>query len=115
MKVFLSYGSAADQITALRLQTLAAVNRLSVVVPPAFTRESPAPVVESQVARRLGHSHVVLSLIASGLTEACRQETNTGFGIVQNLKAIEAEQNVKTALLALGTVALGLLIFAPQD
>jgi hypothetical protein len=34
---------------------------------------------------------------------------------VQQLKAVDAEQNVKKALLALGTLALGLLIFAPQD
>jgi hypothetical protein len=35
--------------------------------------------------------------------------------IVQQLKAVDAEQNAKKALLALGTLALGLLIFAPQD
>jgi len=36
-------------------------------------------------------------------------------GIVQHLKAIDAGQNAKTVLLALGTLALGLLIFAPSD
>ena len=36
-------------------------------------------------------------------------------GIVRYLKTVDAEKNVKNALLALGTLALGLLIFAPTD
>jgi hypothetical protein len=36
-------------------------------------------------------------------------------GIVQHLKGIKAAQNATKALLALGTLALGLLILAPQD
>jgi hypothetical protein len=36
-------------------------------------------------------------------------------GIVQYLKTIDAKQNAKTALLALGTLALGLLMLAPSD
>ena len=36
-------------------------------------------------------------------------------GIVQHLKTINARQNAKNALLALGTLALGLLILAPSD
>jgi hypothetical protein len=36
-------------------------------------------------------------------------------GIVRYLKTVDAEKNVKNALLALGTLALGLLIFAPAD
>jgi hypothetical protein len=35
--------------------------------------------------------------------------------MVRYLKTVNAEQNVKTALLALGTLALGLLIFAPAE
>ena len=41
MKVFISYGDAADQVTALRLQALGAVNGLTVYVPPAYTRHTP--------------------------------------------------------------------------
>lgn len=154
MKVFLSYGSAGDQVTALRLQALAAVNGLTAYVPPAYTRDSKAGVLDGDTASRIGDADVVLGVIATGLSEACRQEINTGLalrkptivmaelgyardlapvlganvividpaapeqaehGIVQHLKAIDAEQSAKTALLALGTVALGLLIFAPQD
>jgi hypothetical protein len=36
-------------------------------------------------------------------------------GIVQYLKAVDAEQTTKRDLLALGTLALGLLIFAPSN
>jgi hypothetical protein len=35
--------------------------------------------------------------------------------IVQVLKKTELEQETKVALMALGTLALGLLLFAPQD
>ena len=35
--------------------------------------------------------------------------------IVQILKQTEIEQAAKTALIALGTLALGLMLFAPQD
>lgn len=35
------------------------------------------------------------------------------FGIVQHPKQIDAQQNAKKALLALGTLVLGLLILAP--
>lgn len=154
MKVFISYGSAADQVTALRLQALAAVNGLTVYVPPAYTRQSSTPLIDPQSGQKLNDAEIVLGVIGSGLTEACRQELNTAIslrktaivmadptvapqlapyfgsnlvvvdpgnpdraeiGIVQHLKAVDAEQNTKKALLALGTLALGLLIFAPTD
>jgi hypothetical protein len=35
--------------------------------------------------------------------------------MVQHFKTIDAQQNAKTAPLALGTLALGLLILAPSD
>ena len=35
--------------------------------------------------------------------------------IVEHLKQIDAQQNAKTALLALGTLVLGLLILAPSE
>jgi hypothetical protein len=159
MKVFISYGAAADQVTALRLQALAAVKGLSVYVPPAYTRHGVHP--DPEPSQNLDASDLVLGVIGSslgvlggGLSEACRQELNAGvaagkptivmadpavapqlqphFGphlitidpahpdraelaIVEYLKSIDAEQNAKKALIALGTLALGLLIFAPQE
>ncbi|HEY1755925.1 MAG TPA: hypothetical protein VGG72_11050 [Bryobacteraceae bacterium] len=154
MKVFISYGDASDQITALRLQALGAVNGLTVYVPPAFTRQSVPPFLDPEVAQKLNESEVVLGVVGMGLTEACRRELNAGLGlrktmivmaypafasqlqpyfgssvvvidpaspgeaeigIVGHLKTIHAQQSAKTALLALGTLALGLLILAPAD
>jgi len=154
MKVFISYGSAADQVTALRLQALGAVNGLTVYVPPAHTRQSPAVLLDPESGQKLKDADVVLGVIGAGVSEACRQELNTSralpkptivmsdplfaaqlqpyFGpnlvvidpvnpdrtelaIVQHLKSIDAGQKAKKALIALGTLALGLLILAPQD
>ena len=154
MKVFISYGSAADQVTALRLQALAGVNGLTVYVPPAHTRQGSTPLIDPQSAQKLSETEILLGVVGSRLTEACRQELNTGIAlhkttivmahphvapqlqsyvgpnlviidpanpdraeleIVQHLKAMDAEQNAKKALLALGTLALGLLIFAPSE
>ncbi len=154
MKVFISYGNAADQVTALRLQALGAVNDLTVYVPPAFTRQGVPALLDPVTAQKLNEAEVVLGVVGAGLTEACRQELNAGMalhknmivmsypafapqlqtyfasnlvvidpanpdgaeiGIVRHLKTIDARQNAKTALLALGTLALGLLILAPAD
>jgi hypothetical protein len=154
MKVFISYGDARDQITALRLQALGAVNGLTVYVPPAWTRQGTHALVDPDAAQKLNEAEVVLGVVGSGLTEACRQELNAGaalrksmivmtypesapqlqphfgpnlvvidpanadtaeIGIVQHLRTINAQQNAKTALLALGTLALGLLLLAPSD
>jgi hypothetical protein len=153
MKVFISYGNAADQVTALRLQALGAVNGLTVYVPPAHTRQGPPTLLDPEAAQKLSEAEVVLGVVGAGLAEACRQELNTGMtlhkdmivmsypafaqqlqpyfanlvvidpanpgeaeiGIVGHLKAIDAQQSAKKALLALGTLALGLLIFASVD
>jgi len=154
MTVFISYGAAADQITALRLQALGAVNGLTVYVPPAYTRQGIATPLEPEAAQKLNDAEVVLGVVGTGLTAACRLELHASialgkhmivmshpafvpelepsfgpnlveidpanpdraeFGIVQYLKTINAQQNAKTALLALGTLALGLLILAPSD
>ena len=149
MKVFISYGSAADQVTALRLQALAAVNGLTVYVPPAHTRQSTSALLDPDTRQRLNDAEVVLGVIGAGLTDACRQELNiaiqlrkstivmSGQSFAQQLQQhfganlvvmdpadpgktemaivhqlATADLNKKKALLALGTLALGLLIFA---
>lgn len=154
MKVFISYGDASDQVTALRLQALGAVNGLTVYVPPAFTRQGLPILLDPDASQKLDDAEVVLGVVGASLSEACRQELNAGIalrknmivmsypasapelrryfasnlvvidpanpdraeiGIVQHLKSIDAQQNAKKALLALGTLALGLLILAPAD
>ncbi len=148
MKVFISYGSIEDQVTALRLQALAAVNGLSVFVPPVHTRQQPAIVLAPENSQQLAQCDIVLGVVGTGLTQACSLEMNTAvtlrkslivvcnpqfeaslrpaFGanlvvinsenpaqtenaIVSHLTALD--QSKKTALLALGTLTLGLLIF----
>jgi hypothetical protein len=154
MKVFISYGDVADQVTALRLQALGAVNGLTVYVPPAHTRQGVPALLDPEANQKLNQAEVVLGVVGTGLTEACRQELNTGralhknmivmshpafapqlqayfgpnlvvidpsspdraeFGIVQYLKALDTQQTAKNALLAMGTLALGLLLLAPAD
>lgn len=154
MKVFISYGDAVEQVTALRLQALGAANGLTVYVPPAHTRQGTQAFLDPNASQKLNDAEVVLGFIGNRLSEACRQELNTGMalrknmiimsyptlaaqlqphfgqslvvidpanpdrselGIVQHLKQIDAQQNAKKALLALGTLALGLLILAPAD
>jgi hypothetical protein len=154
MKVFISYGDGSDQVTALRLQALGAVNGLTIYVPPAFTRQSVPGFLDPEIAQKLDESEVVLGVVVAGLAESCRQELNVSlaarknmvvmayptfasllrpvFGsnlveidpenpgaaemdIVAYLTKITAQQQAKTALLALSTLALGLLILAPAD
>jgi hypothetical protein len=152
MKVFISYGDLSDQVTALRLQALGAVNGLTVYVPPVHTRQGVPTLLDPEASHKLNQAEVVLGVVGSGLTEACRQELNAGlalrknmivmsypefapqlqpyfghvvevdpdspdraeFGIVQYLKALDAQQTAKTALLFLGTLALGFLL-VPVD
>ena len=154
MNVFLSYGAAADQSTALRLQVLAAVNGLSVYVPPAHTRDPTGPGSDPHTASQLESADVVLGVVRFGISEACAGELNRGLQrrvptivmadpshapmlsqtagltvvpidpsdptkaerqIFDYLTAVDAEMSAKTSLLALGTVALGLLLFAGQE
>jgi hypothetical protein len=110
--------------------------------------------LDPEANQKLNQAEVVLGVVGTGLTEACRQELNTGralhknmivmshpafapqlqayfgpnlvvidpaspdraeFGIVQYLKALDTQQTAKNALLAMGTLALGLLLLAPAD
>ena len=151
MKVYISYGDAADQVTALRLQALGAANGLTVYVPPAHTRRDQAS-LDPEAGQKLNDAEVVLGVIGEGLSEVCRQELNIGLelhkhmivmaypllaqqlspylehyivvidpdspdqserAIVHHLRQISAEPAAKKALLALGTLVLGLLILAP--
>ena len=91
MKVFISYGSIPDQVTALRLQALGAVSGLTIYVPPAYTRQlSPQllsfqPFSESEVFQKLRESEVVLGVIGTAISEACRQELDTGLQLKKTM------------------------------
>ena len=154
LRIYIAYGTAADQVTALRLQALGAVNGLTVYVPPAFTRQDLSAQLDPQSEQRLKESEFVLGVLTVALSETCRRELNLGkqlgkqtvvisepalasqlapyfpgsvlvidpaspanaeLRIVQFLQDADLKQDAAKALLALGTIALGLLLFAPQD
>jgi hypothetical protein len=156
MKVFISYGSAVDQVTALRLQALGAVNGLTVYVPPAYTRQAPCDVIDPESAQKINEADVILGVVGMEVSAACWEELRASragqkptrvmagpqvalklqpfFGsdlivvdperpdaaelAMQQLKNVEAGQPAGNALIALGAVAIGLLIlaaFAPKD
>jgi hypothetical protein len=83
VKVFISYGSIADQVTALRLQALAAVNGLTVFVPPAYTRQVVPAVLEPETGQKLNEADVILGVV--GGTDACTQELNAGIELKKNM------------------------------
>lgn len=154
LKLYIAYGTAADQVVALRLQALAAVNGLSVYVPPAYTRRVDAIDLEAESHAKLIDSDVVFGVVTTGISDACRQELDTAQicsieriiladptpafqlracfpdniimidpanpamaeqEIVQVLERTKMEKASRTAMIALGTLALGLMLFAPQD
>jgi hypothetical protein len=85
MKVFISYGAEGDQVTALRLQALAAVHGHSVYVPPAYTRQVDVATFDPDLASKLKDAEIVLGVIGEGLTEACRQELNSSVALRKNM------------------------------
>jgi len=85
MKVFISYGAMADQVTALRLQALGAAHGLTVYVPPAYTRRGFAPINDAPAQVKLVETDVVLGVLGTGLTETCRQELNLGLTLKKNM------------------------------
>jgi hypothetical protein len=85
MQVFISYGDVADQVTALRLQALGAVNGLTVYVPPIHTRQGAPTFLDQEASQKLNRAEVVLGVVGTGLTEACRQELNAGLALHKNM------------------------------
>jgi hypothetical protein len=153
MKIFISYGGPADQVTALRLQALASGNGLNMYVPPAHTRMGNGSFVDLEGEQKLREADVVIGVVGAALTEACRSEFNMAIqlnkqmivmaypsfaeplqaslgsrvivvdpaqpqyaevGIVEHLKSLSVQKTTNTALIALGTLALGLLLFAAE-
>ena len=76
MNVFISYGSAADQVTALRLQALGAVNGLTIYVPPAHTRQASAVLLDPESAQKLNEADVILGVVgARSRRRVCKNST----------------------------------------
>lgn len=149
MKVFIAYGSAADQVTALRLQALAAVEGVNVFVPPAHTRRARTS-ADAETHQQLQGADFVLGVAGAGLSPAFESELQLASGlgknmvvmsgkrhanalrrlygdsvvevdpvrphkteelIVSHLKTVSSGKSAGPALLALGTLALGLFLF----
>ena len=64
---------------------------------------------EADFAAQLRQSGLIVVVIDPANPERAEKE------IVQHFASVDADENAKQALLALGTIALGLLILAPQD
>ncbi len=153
MKVFISYSMPADQLVALRLQTLAAVYGLTVYVPPATTRQTPNPELTEEVQGKLWESDVVLAVMMRNPAASAVSEMNwalatgklmipivspsvspdyyvrfqphfmlnpadpsqTEGAIVNFLADKQQTERTKTALLALTTLAVGLILFSSDS
>ena len=85
MNVFISYGGVADQVPALRLQALGAVNGLTVYVPPAYTRQGVPTLLDPETLQRLREADVVLGVVGAGLTDACQKELNAGLTLQRKM------------------------------
>src|ERR1700684_1773166 len=77
-RIYIAYGASADQVTALRLQALGAVNGLTIYVPPAYTRQDVSGQLDPQSDLRLREADVVFGIVTFVLSDACRQELNIG-------------------------------------
>jgi hypothetical protein len=85
MKVFISYGATADQVTALRLQALGAVNGLTVYVPPAYTRQGSATLLVPEAVQKPNEAEVVLGIVGTGPTAACRLELHASIALGKHM------------------------------
>ena len=74
MKLYIAYGTEADQVIALRLQALAAVNGLSAYVPPVYTRRAHAINLEPESHAKLLDSDVVLGVVTTSISDTLRRE-----------------------------------------
>ena len=153
LNVCISYGTADDQVTALRLQALAAVYGLTAYVPPAHTRKTRS--VDAEMRSKIQGCDVFVGInVLQGFPEQDKEAfwkereialssgnpmvlIGTPEGLVINNNKdvfLDPEQPDKSesrltdflertplspdttrAVGALGTVALGLLMFAPQE
>ena len=62
MKVFISYGKPEEQVTALRLQSLAAVSGITAYVPPVKNRLAETGKLSEPVKKKLRKSDVVFQI-----------------------------------------------------
>ena len=81
-KVFISYSAGADQVVALRLQTLASVYGFEAYVPPAQTRHSTATLLREEVRRAIQTADLFLAVVSQAPSPAAIAEVE--YARVQN-------------------------------
>jgi hypothetical protein len=154
LKIYIAYGSTNDQVTALRLKALGAVNGLPVFVPPAHTRENNHGLLDPVSSQQLRESEIIVGVLTSAMSAACQQELNLGkqfskktivicepawanqlapyfpgdllvldpanpavaeSSLMSFLGEAKLKQDKARAILAMGTIALGLVLLASAD
>jgi len=153
MKVYIAFGAADDLVLATQLRAVASSDNRTVFVPSIETRESDTADLEEQSMATLSESDLVIGLIGTGVSNACRQEISLGnelgkltvviaepalaaqlkhhyagnvvivnpadparaeLGIVNFLKKVDISPERKKTVVALGTVALGLVLLTRE-
>lgn len=79
-KVFISYSVSADQVLALRLQTLAAVYGFTASVPPAQTRQPGVALLRDEVRRWIDESELFLAVVTQKPSNAAIAEVEYARG-----------------------------------
>ena len=79
-KVFISYSVGADQVIALRLQTLASVYGFTAYVPPAPTRQLRETLLSDVVRRNITESDLFLAVVTQKPSSAAIAEVESANG-----------------------------------
>jgi hypothetical protein len=80
-KVFISYSAGADQVIALRLQTLAAVYGFSGYVPPAQTRQAGHALLREDVRHAINESDLLLAVVTQAPSSTAVAEVEYARGL----------------------------------
>jgi hypothetical protein len=83
--VYLLWQRVADQVTALRLQALGAVNGLTIYVPPAYSRQLSYSSIDPEATQRLKDSDFVLGIVGFADSVACREDLNLARTLAKKL------------------------------
>jgi hypothetical protein len=68
----------------------AAVNGLTVYVPPAYTREGVAAGIDPEASQKLNQADVAWGVASARVSEGCRHELNAGIALGKNMIVMSA-------------------------
>ena len=78
--VFISYSAWADQVLALRLQTLAAVYGFQAYVPPAQTRQTAGALLKNDIQQAISAADLFLAVVTQAPSQAAIAEVEYARG-----------------------------------